>query len=83
MMNPILNFGGFGGLAPHKKGGFGGAEPPHKKKKKRIKVVGSVASPRLWWRRVCGASLLMLEKSRNFQYSLNLCLGANALIKML
>ena len=34
MMNPILNFGGFGGLAPHKKGGFGGAEPPHKSKNK-------------------------------------------------
>ena len=43
MMNPILNFGGFGGLAPHKKEGFGGAEPPHKKKNKRIQACRSVA----------------------------------------
>ena len=46
MMNPILNFEGFGGLAPHKKGGFGRAEPPHKKKKKPKEAYASVGCPR-------------------------------------
>ena len=55
MMDPILNFGGFGGLAPHKKGGFGGAEPPHKSKKKVMYFICC----RL------GRLLVLVMKSRN------------------
>ena len=48
MMNPILNFGGFGGLAPRKNGGFGGTEPPHKKEKKRIEACASMGCHPCW-----------------------------------
>ena len=58
MMNPILNFGGFGGLAPHKKGGFGGAEPPHKIKKKPIEAYASVGCLPCWEQHGAGHHLV-------------------------
>ena len=65
-MNPILNFGGFGGLAPHKKGGFAGAEPPHKKKKKRIQACGSVAHDRCCGRRGGGHAVVVRGNMAEF-----------------